>query len=103
MATNGLLETFPSLSRWPKGSTCHRAEVYAVNDDLVGEISHFLGTGTSRKAIVDVGRFLGFSDAKMVTIYAPGMVFFMCDKDVEVPAKMSLTKEEIQLLAGTSQ
>ncbi|NOR31538.1 MAG: PRC-barrel domain containing protein [Sulfitobacter sp.] len=86
-----------------KAALVEGAEVYGANDDLVGEISLFLGIGTSGKAIVDVGTFLGFSDAKMVTIPVSRMTFFMCVKDDEIHAKTSLTKEEIQLLAGTNQ
>ena len=76
--------------------TAQGANVYGPDDNNIGTVSHFHGTGPSAQAIVDVGGFLGLG-AKPVSLPVSSLNF-MRDQDATVHATTSMTKEQLKEL-----
>lgn len=72
------------------------ANVYGPDDNDIGNVSHFHGTGQSAQAVVDVGGFLGFG-AKPVTLPVSSLNF-MRDENGKVHATTTMTKDELKNL-----
>lgn len=72
------------------------AVVYGVNDEKIGTVAHVLGMGAATHVIVDVGGFLGMG-AKPVSL-TTNQLNFMRDKDGDVHATTSWSKEQIKAL-----
>ena len=77
-------------------STVDGANVYGPNDDHIGDVSHFHGTGLTAKAIVDVGGFLGLG-AKPVALPVSNLNF-MRDEGGRVHATTAMTKDQLKTL-----
>ncbi|MDQ0322983.1 hypothetical protein QO002_005189 [Pararhizobium capsulatum DSM 1112] len=70
------------------------ATVYGADDHKVGNVDHVHGSGTSTKAIIDVGGFLGIG-AKPVAVSLSDLDF-MRDEDGDVHAVTSWTKDQLK-------
>ncbi|GAB1477476.1 PRC-barrel domain-containing protein [Paracoccaceae bacterium] len=77
-------------------ATLMNAVLYGPDDEKVGTVSHVHGVGAATEVIVDVGGFLGIG-AKPVAL-TTNQLSFMRDKDGDVHATTSWTKEQIQAL-----
>lgn len=69
------------------------ASIYGPGDEKIGSISHMHGAG---QVIIDVGGFLGIG-AKPVAVNA-GDLDFMRDKDGDVHAVTSWTKDQLKAM-----
>ncbi len=72
------------------------ANVYGPNDDHIGDVSHFHGSGQTAQAVVDVGGLLGLG-AKPVAL-AVSSLNFMRDENGRVHATTSRTEEQLKNL-----
>lgn len=72
------------------------ANVYGPDDNHIGDVSHFHGTGPTAQAVVDVGGFLGIG-AKPVSLSVSSLNF-MRDENGKVHATTSMTKDELKNL-----
>ncbi|WP_108484213.1 photosystem reaction center subunit H [Oceaniglobus ichthyenteri] len=72
------------------------ANVYGPNDNHIGDVSHFHGTGPNAQAIIDVGGFLGLG-AKPVALNVSSLNF-MRDENGKVHATTAMTKDELKSL-----
>ncbi|PVA11071.1 photosystem reaction center subunit H [Pelagivirga sediminicola] len=72
------------------------ANVYGPEDNHIGDVSHFHGTGDSAQVIVDVGGFLGLG-AKPVALDI-SRLNFMRDENGKVHATTPMTKDELKSL-----
>lgn len=75
-------------------SVLEGAAVYGADDHKVGTVDHVHGSGTSTKAIIDVGGFLGIG-AKPVAVSLSDLDF-MRDEDGDVHAVTSWTKDQLK-------
>ncbi|MFW8637567.1 PRC-barrel domain-containing protein [Cribrihabitans pelagius] len=77
-------------------STVEGADVYGPDDNNIGSVSHFHGTGQTAEAVVDVGGFLGLG-AKPVALPVTSLNF-MRDENGAVHATTSMTKDQLKNL-----
>lgn len=77
-------------------ATVKGANVYGPDDNDIGNVSHFHGTGQTAQAVVDVGGFLGLG-AKPVSL-AVSSLNFMRDENGKVHATTAMTKDELKNL-----
>ncbi len=75
-------------------ATVDGANVYGPDDNHIGDVSHFHGTGQSSQAIVDVGGFLGLG-AKPISLSVTELNF-MRDENGKVHATTSMTKDQLK-------
>lgn len=77
-------------------SVVEGANVYGPNDDHIGDVSHFHGTGATAQAVIDVGGFLGIG-AKPVALPVSSLNF-MRDENEKVHATTAMTKDQLKEL-----
>ncbi len=77
-------------------ATAEGANVYGPDNDNIGSISHFHGTGRNAQVVVDVGGFLGLG-AKPVALDV-SRLNFMRDENGKIHAATALTKDELKNL-----
>ncbi|SEL38351.1 PRC-barrel domain-containing protein [Roseovarius nanhaiticus] len=77
-------------------ATVDGANVYGPDDNHIGDVSHFHGTGQHAQAIVDVGGFLGLG-AKPVSLPVSSLNF-MRDENGKVHATTAMSKDELKNL-----
>ncbi|MFP7571775.1 PRC-barrel domain containing protein [Marivita sp. S2033] len=77
-------------------STVEGANVYGPDDNHIGDVSHFHGTGPNAQVVVDVGGFLGIG-AKPVALNVSSLNF-MRDENGSVHATTAMTKDELKSL-----
>ncbi|QXT39889.1 PRC-barrel domain-containing protein [Gymnodinialimonas ceratoperidinii] len=70
--------------------------VYGPDDNHIGDVSHFHGTGPGANVVVDVGGFLGIG-AKPVSLSVSSLNF-MRDESGNVHATTSMTKDQLKEL-----
>lgn len=75
-------------------STVEGANVYDPDDNDIGNVSHFHGTGQQAQAVVDVGGFLGLG-AKPVALPVSSLNF-MRDENGKVHATTAMTKDQLK-------
>lgn len=75
-------------------STVEGANVYDPDDNDIGTVSHFLGSGQQAQAVVDVGGFLGLG-AKPVALPVSSLNF-MRDESGKVHATTTMTKDQLK-------
>lgn len=77
-------------------ATLSAAAVYGPDDEKIGHIAHFHGTGTDAQVVIDVGGFLGIG-SKPVGI-ALRDLDVMRDSDGTVHAVTRWTKDQLKEL-----
>lgn len=77
-------------------ATVEGANIYGPDDNHIGDVSHFHGTGQSAQAVLDVGGFLGIG-AKPVALPVSNLNF-MRDENGKVHATTAMTKDELKNL-----
>lgn len=77
-------------------ATVDGTNVYGPDDNHIGDVSHFHGSGATAQAVVDVGGFLGLG-AKPVALDV-SRLNFMRDENGKVHATTSMTKDELKNL-----
>ena len=70
------------------------ATIYGADDHKVGKLDHIHGAGTSGRAVIDVGGFLGIG-AKSVAVPLVDLQF-MRDEDGDVHALTTWTKDQLK-------
>ena len=75
-------------------ATVEGANVYGPDDGHIGDVSHLHGTGSTAKAVVDVGGFLGLG-AKPVALPTSSLDF-MRDENGKVHATTAMTKDQLK-------
>lgn len=74
--------------------TLEGANVYGPNDNHIGDVSHLHGTGTTARAVIDVGGFLGLG-AKPVALPVTSLNF-MRDENGKVHATTAMTEDQLK-------
>ncbi len=77
-------------------SNLEGANVYDPEDNDIGNVSHFHGSGQYAQVVVDVGGFLGLG-AKPVALDVSSLNF-MRDESGNVHATTAMTKEQLKEL-----
>jgi len=72
------------------------APIFGPDDEEIGSVSHLHGSGPTAQVIVDVGGFLGLG-AKPVALPV-SQLNFMRDRDGDVHATTSMTKDQVKAL-----
>ena len=75
-------------------TTAEGANVYDPDDNDIGSVSHFHGSGESAQVVVDVGGFLGIG-AKTVALPVSNLNF-MRDENGKVHATTAMTKDQLK-------